>query len=91
MAEDSPAQEAGLQENDIITEVNGTVITGSSDLVNLVGDAQIGDVLQMKVYRQGNMIDVAVTIGEKVQAAIEESAQSDAQQIPQGFPFPFGN
>ncbi len=91
VAEDSPAKEAGLLENDIITEVNGTVITGSSDLVNLVGDAQIGDVLQMKVYRQGNVIDVSVTIGEKVQAAIEESAQSNAQQVPQGFPFPFGN
>ena len=33
---DSPAEQSGLQVNDIITAVNGTAITGSTDLVNTV-------------------------------------------------------
>lgn len=96
---DSPAEAAGLQINDIITEVNGEAITGSSDLVALVGDAATGDVLKMKVYRQGSTIELELTVGEKIQAAIEQQQQTQTeQQQPSGnfgnfdmFPWPFGN
>ena len=71
IAEDSPAEQAGLQLNDIITHVNGTAITGSSDLVSLVGKAQVGDVLNLTVYRRGATIDLTLTVGEKIQSALE--------------------
>ncbi len=35
---DSPAAKAGLEENDIITEVDGTAINSSTELVNYVGE-----------------------------------------------------
>ena len=84
VAEDSPAEEAGLQVNDIITAINGTAITGSSDLVNAVGDAAIGDVLKLTVYRSGSTLELTLTVGEKIQAALEE--KEETQQPSQYYP-----
>ena len=64
---DSPAAKAGLEENDIITEVDGTAINSSTELVNYVGEKTPGDELTFKVYRQGEELELTVTIGEQTQ------------------------
>ena len=97
--EDSPAAKGGLEANDIITEVNGTAITSSSDLVSYVGEQAPGDELKLKVYRQGKTLDITVTIGEKTQSAMP-ATEDDAQQSQQSqgpsqqggsvFPWNFG-
>lgn len=92
VSDDSPAAKAGLQAGDVITSVNGTEITGSSDLVNLVSEAAIGDRLTMTVYRQGSTIELTVTVGEQVQSAQanEQTQQtvSDSQSGGRnGYPF----
>lgn len=89
VAEDSPAMEAGLQVNDIITSVNGTEITGSSDLVSLVGKAVTGDKLVMEVFRQGVTVEITITVGEQIQSATQEEQAQQSQQSIQGF-FPWG-
>ncbi len=43
IAEDRPAAAAGLEENDIITSINGEEISGSKALVDKVRDASVGD------------------------------------------------
>lgn len=70
VTEDSPAQKAGLQENDIITQVNGDTISGSTALVEYVGQSNVEDKLQMQVYRKGKTITITVTVGEKIQQAM---------------------
>jgi len=88
--EDSPAAKAGLQVNDIITHVNGTAITGSSNLVSVVGDANIGDTLKLTVYRQGSTVELELTVGEQIQSATQEQEQTQQQQQSGGFSgFPF--
>ncbi|MBQ3258239.1 MAG: trypsin-like peptidase domain-containing protein [Oscillospiraceae bacterium] len=87
---DSPAEKAGLLRNDIITEANGTDITTSSELVDIVGDCAPGDTLTLKVFRNGESITVEVTIGEKVTSAFEETEQQNTQQS-QGSIFPWGS
>ena len=92
VSDDSPAAKAGLQAGDVITRVNGTEITGSSDLVNLVSEAAIGDTLTMTVYRQGSTIELTVTVGEQVQSALAneqtQQAASDSQSGGwNGYPF----
>ena len=90
VVEDSPAAKAGLQINDIITHVNGTAITGSSHLVSVVGDANIGDVLKLTVYRQGSTIELDLTVGETIQSATQAQEQQQQQQQSGVFPgFPF--
>ena len=99
--ENSPAAQGGLEANDIITEVNGTAITSSSDLVSYVGERTPGDELNLKVYRQGQTLDITVVIGEKTQSAMPATTTDDAQQSQQSqgqsqqggsfFPWGFGN
>ena len=86
VAEDSPAEASGLQVNDIITAINGTTITSSSDLVNVVGEASVGDVLTLTVYRQGSSLELTLTVGEQIQSALEQEEKSQQSQSSQGFP-----
>lgn len=71
VVEDSPAETAGLQINDIITHVGDTEITGSSDLVSIVGSASVGDTFTLTVFRQGETITLTITVGEQIQSALE--------------------
>ena len=97
---DSPAAKAGLEENDIITEVDGTAINSSTELVNYVGEKTPGDELTFKVYRQGEELELTVTIGEKTQSAMPTTTTDDTQQSQQSqgqsqqggqlFPWGFG-
>lgn len=65
-----PAEEAGLEENDIIIAVNGNEIKGSRDLVNAVSNASSGDELALTVYRRGKNIELKVIVGEQMQSAL---------------------
>ena len=76
---DGPAAAAGLKVNDIITHVNGKEIRGNSDLISIINDAKVGDICKLTVYRQGDTVELSVTIGEKIQSAQEQ----ETQQMPQ--------
>ena len=95
VSEDSPAEKAGLQVNDIITAVNGKEISGRTGLSEAVSAASVGDTLTLTVYRQGNTISVDVTVGEQIQSALanEDSRQSEQQSGYGSLPdfFGFGN
>ena len=91
ISEDSPAEKAGLQINDIITAANGTTIESSDDLVRLVGDLYNGAELQLTVYRQGETLEITVTVGEKIQSALgseDDQAQVQQQSSQRQFSFP---
>ena len=81
---DSPAEEAGLQVNDIITQTGDTVITGSGDLVDVVADCAAGDTLSLSVYRQGETMELTLVVGEQIKSALanEEMQQATQQRVP---------
>ena len=95
VSEDSPAEKAGLQVNDIITAVNGKEISGRTGLSEAVSAASVGDTLTLTVYRQGKTISVDVTVGEQIQSALanEDTRQSSQQGGYGSLPgiFGFGN
>ena len=80
ISEGSPAEAAGLQINDIITEANGTKIESSDDLVKLVGGLYNGAELKLTVYRQGETVEITVTVGERIQSALEDQQQAQVKQ-----------
>ena len=84
---DSPAAKAGLEENDIITEVDGTAINSSTELVNYVGEKTPGDELTFKVYRQGEELELTTTTDDVQQS---QQSQGQSQQGGQLFPWGFG-
>lgn len=65
----SPAEAAGLKADDVIVEVNGTVITSTRELSAQLTGKKAGDTLNVKVYRiedtesmTGEYVDVTVTL-----------------------------
>ena len=97
----SGADKGGLQVGDIITAVNGTEVADTSALQEAVKDNKAGDTVTFSVYRDGNTVEVPVTLDEENQereAAMDElyeqyQEQQQAQQQPQGggnFYWPFG-
>ena len=89
---DTPAEEAGLQTGDVITHVNGTEITGYSGLSEFISASNVGDALQLTVYRQGDTLEITVIVGEQIQSAFanEETQQSQQSQQSGSGGFPFG-
>ena len=88
---DSPAAEAGIQSGDVITNFNGVEITGSTDLGNAVDACQVGDTVQVAVYRQGISFDLTLTVGEKITSAMEQTQPQQSGGYPQYRPGGFGN
>ena len=98
VTDDGPAKAAGLQVNDIITKVDDTEITGSSDLVKTIGQCKPGQEITLTVYRQGQTLELKVTVARKVQDSkpeqqtVQQQTQSSngySGQIP-NFPGFFG-
>lgn len=60
--DNSPASKAGIQIGDIITEIDGQVLKDSDvgDLIKILNAKKIGDVVQIKIWRNGkdSIIDV---------------------------------
>ena|SRR3989338_2864816 len=63
----SPADRAGIQENDIILEAGDQKITPDRPLVDAVAAYKIGDRLELKVLHQGVTKTVTVTLVERQQ------------------------
>ena len=80
VAEDSPAQTAGLQVGDIVTKAGDQEITCADDLVQLVKECKVGDTVTFTVYRKGQTVTVTATIGEQIQSATSGSEQQQQQQ-----------
>lgn len=60
----SPADKAGLQENDIILEVNGTRVDESNSLIKLLKAYKVGDTINLKVFHTGSEKFAPVTLRE---------------------------
>ncbi|HEY6952496.1 MAG TPA: trypsin-like peptidase domain-containing protein, partial [Bacteroidota bacterium] len=62
-----PADKAGLKVGDIIVQVNGQKIDASDDLTQILIDSSVGDVLNMKIYRERKTLDVKLKLERREQ------------------------
>ncbi len=60
--EDSPASRAGLQKGDVITKVGGRRVRRTNDVKNIIGLLRVGQVVNMKVVRDGRERVIATNI-----------------------------
>jgi serine protease Do len=58
----SLAEKAGLQEKDIITEVNGTKLDQTHSLLSLLGQHSVGDSVKLTVIRDGKTMTIDATL-----------------------------
>ena len=76
---DSPAEEAGLQVNDIVTALDGKAVAGSTELTSMVRTYAVGDTVELTVWRNGTVLTLTATLGES-QPPQEESVQQPSRE-----------
>jgi serine protease Do len=62
--EDSPASKAGLKENDVVTEINGQRVEGTSQFRRMIREIPAGRTVQLTIVRDGRAQQISVTLGK---------------------------
>ena len=73
VTEGSGSEKAGIQENDIVIGINGTVISNISELNEIKNKCKVGDTVQLTIYRNKKMINVDVVLGESTEDTSESN------------------
>jgi serine protease Do len=60
----SPADKAGIQENDIILEIEGKKISGRNQLADLISTYKSGDEVTVKIYHKGEEKEIKIVLGK---------------------------
>lgn len=61
----SPADKAGVRENDIVLEINGEKLTEKRELADLIQTASVGDEIEMTVMRKDKTMKVKTVLEER--------------------------
>ena len=62
---DSPAADAGLEQGDVVIEIEGVPITSSDDLQNTIAAHDAGDEVTIEYERNGRKREVTVELGRR--------------------------
>ncbi len=65
VVKDSPAYKAGLKEGDVILEIDGRKINKENNLTNLIREYKVGEIVTLKIDREGKIFEVKVKLGER--------------------------
>jgi S1-C subfamily serine protease len=60
----SPAERAGIKEGDLILEIDGEKITLQNTLAAAVRKKKVGDLVTLKIWRDGKILEIKVTLGK---------------------------
>ena len=58
----SPADKAGIVENDILLEVDGVKLDDKNNLASIIREKKIGQVINLKILHKGNEKNVSITL-----------------------------
>ncbi|HYK40588.1 MAG TPA: PDZ domain-containing protein [Candidatus Eremiobacteraceae bacterium] len=61
---DSPAAKAGLKENDVVTEINGQRVEGTTQFRRMIREIPAGRAVQLNLWRDGRQQTVTATLGK---------------------------
>jgi len=65
VAEDQPADKAGVLQGDVVLEVNGVKTTDNNELLRQIASLKPGDKAKLTLWRNGKQIAKTVTLGER--------------------------
>jgi serine protease Do len=76
---DGPAARGGVRTGDVITRFDGQAIDSARTLSRVVGEADPADTAKVTVWRDGDPLELTVTLGEAERnAAVAAAARGDA-------------
>jgi len=75
----SPADKAGLQAGDVITNINGQPIHSGADLVNPIAQTGIGQPVQLRIVHGKQSKDVSLTVADRSKI-FPQTAQAEEDQ-----------
>ncbi|HPX62035.1 MAG TPA: Do family serine endopeptidase [Deltaproteobacteria bacterium] len=74
-----PADKAGVRQGDVVTHLAGTEVKDPAHLQRLVAEAGVGKPVDIKVYREGRAVDLAVSLQRA-----EDAPQSGMRSVERG-------
>ena len=80
VAEQSPADQAGIKRGDVIVSYNGKVIKDMDQLPRLVGTTEIGRKVKVGLLRDGKPREVEVVIGELKEESTLMSKKAEVEK-----------
>ncbi len=82
----SPAEKAGIQAGDVITNINGIPVHSGADLVNPIAQTAIGQTVQVRYIRNKVAKEVTLTVADRSkifpQTAQDAEDQSEQDEAP---------
>jgi serine protease Do len=60
-----PAAKAGIRDGDIITDIDGSPVTGSASLLDIIGNTAVGKTVRIKINRDGREMTIPVTVADR--------------------------
>ena len=66
----SPADLGGIQEGDIVLTFNGKKVNRSGELPSLVGAVRSGEKANVTVFRDGESLDLVITVGQRGEESV---------------------
>ena len=89
----SPAQQAGIQPGDVLYKVDSTILESMEQLTEYLSDHKAGDKLTFLIDRNGQSLEVTVTLGDQGKVEKEQQAQKQSSGFygngGNGFSFSF--
>ncbi len=83
--EGTGAAEAGLQEDDVLYSIDGTVLKRGGDIPLSMGDKRAGDEVELVFYRGNEKHTIMMKLSGRPQPELPESPAALAKQIEAGY------
>ena len=82
----SPAALAGIQEGDVITRVNGVLVTNSSKLKSMIGNLRMGSQVNVEYIRDGSVRRSIAKVGQVLDSQFKVKHAQRKTQIEKAKP-----
>lgn len=85
---DGPADEAGLEEGDVILKLDGSEVGSWTDFRVKIGSKKPGDTIDLEVFRNDERLEFTVELGElETEAVAENMASDDMEDVREALGF----